>query len=90
MGRRSEHDTGATRDESHLGVGAADVYLRRALGAGLRRRLPPMPGPDSWCPPRGRGRQALSGGDLVYPNMLPEPRPSHILRVGDRWSGGRH
>jgi hypothetical protein len=38
MGQRGEHDTGAARDESHPGVGAADVYLRRAPGAGLRLR----------------------------------------------------
>jgi hypothetical protein len=61
MGRLGEHDTGATRDEPHLDVGAADVYLRRAPGAGLHRRSPPTPGPDSWCPPGGRGRQALPG-----------------------------
>jgi hypothetical protein len=27
MGRRGEHDTGAARDESHPGVGAADVHF---------------------------------------------------------------
>jgi hypothetical protein len=50
MGQRGEHGTGATRDESHPGVGVADVYLQRAPGAGLRRRPPPTPGPDSWRP----------------------------------------
>jgi hypothetical protein len=90
MGWRGEHNTGAARDESHPGVGAADVYLRRAPGAGLRCRPPPTPGPDSWRPLGGRGRQALLGGDQVYLDMLPEPRPGHIFGAGDRWSGGRH
>jgi hypothetical protein len=36
MGRGGEHGTGATRDKSHPGVRATDVYLRRAPGAGLR------------------------------------------------------
>jgi hypothetical protein len=44
MGRRGKHNTGAANDESHPGVRAADVYLRRAPDAGLRRRLPPTPG----------------------------------------------
>jgi hypothetical protein len=73
MGRRGEHGTGAARDLSHPGVGAADVYLRRTLGAGLRRRPPPTPGPDSWRLPGGRGRQALPGGNRVYLDVLPEP-----------------
>jgi hypothetical protein len=73
MGRRGEHGTGAIRGESHPGVGAADVHLRRAPGAGLRRRPPPTPGPDPWRPPRGRGWQALLGGDRVHPDVLPEP-----------------
>jgi hypothetical protein len=30
------HGTGAARGESHPGVEAADVHLRRAPGAGLR------------------------------------------------------
>jgi hypothetical protein len=38
VGRRGKHDTGATRDEPHPGVGATDVDLRRAFGAGLRLR----------------------------------------------------
>jgi hypothetical protein len=63
MGRRGKHDTGAARDESHPGVGAANVHLRRAPGVGLHHRLPLTPGPDSWCLPGGRGRQALPGGD---------------------------
>jgi hypothetical protein len=90
MGWRGEHGTGAARDESHPGVGAADVHLRRAPGAGLRHRPPPMPGPDPWCPPGGRGRQALPGGDRVRPDVLPEPLPGHLLGAGDYWSGGRH
>jgi hypothetical protein len=90
MGRRGEHDTGAAWEESHLGVGAADVYLRRAPGAGLCHRSPLTPGPDSWRPPGGRGRQALPGGDRVHPDMLPEPRPDHLLGAEDRWSGGRY
>jgi hypothetical protein len=90
MGRRGEHGTGAARDEPYPGVGAVVVYLRRAPGAGLRRRPPLTPGPDSWCPPGGRGRQALPGGDRVYPDVLLEPRPGHLLGAGDRWSGGRH
>jgi hypothetical protein len=88
MGQRGGHDTGATRDESHPGVGAADIHLRRAPGAGLRRRPPPTPGLDSWRPPGEQRRQALPGGDQVHLDMLPEPRPSHILGAGDRWSGG--
>jgi hypothetical protein len=90
MGQRGEHDTDAARGESHPGVGAADVHLRRAPGAGPRRRPPPTPGPDPWHPPGGRGRQALQGGDRVPPDVLPEPRPSHLLGAGDRWSSGRH
>jgi hypothetical protein len=73
MGRRGEHDTSAARDESHLGVGAADFYLRHAPGAGLHRRPPLTLGPDSWRPPGGRGWQALPSGDRVYPDVLPEP-----------------
>jgi hypothetical protein len=76
--------------EPYLSVGAASVDLRRAPGAGLRRRSPPAPGLDSWDPPGGRGRQALSGGDRIRLDVLPESRPGHILGVGDRWSGGRH
>jgi hypothetical protein len=66
MGRRGEHGTVAARGEPHLGVGAADVHLRRAPSAGLRRRPPPTPGPDSGRPPRGRGRQTLSGDSRVH------------------------
>jgi hypothetical protein len=38
MGQRGEHDTCVARGESHPGVGAVDVHLRRAPGAGLRLR----------------------------------------------------
>ena len=38
MGRRGEHDTGVARGESHPSVGATDVHLRRAPGAGFRLR----------------------------------------------------
>jgi hypothetical protein len=48
-----------------------------------------MPRPDPWRPPRGRGWQALPGGDRVHPDVLPEPRPGHLLGADDRWSGGR-
>jgi hypothetical protein len=90
MGWRGEHGTGAARDESHPGVGAADVYLQHAPGAGLHRRPPLMPRLDSWRLPRGRGRQALLGGNQVYLDVLPKPRPGYILGAGDRWSSGRH
>jgi hypothetical protein len=90
MGRRGEHDTGAARGESHPGVKAADVHLRRAPGAGLRHRHPPTLGLDPWRPPGGQGRQALPGGDRVHPDVLLEPRPGHLLGADDRWSGGRH
>jgi hypothetical protein len=43
VGRRGEHDAGATRDKSHPGVGAAIVDLRRPPSAGLRHRTPPPP-----------------------------------------------
>jgi hypothetical protein len=59
MGRQGEHDTGVVRGESHPDVAATDVHLRRAPSAGLRRRPPPTPGPDSGHPSGGRGRQAL-------------------------------
>jgi hypothetical protein len=90
MGWRGEHDTGAAGGEPHPGVGAADDHHRRAPGAGLHRGPPPSPGLDSGRSPRDRRRQALPGGDRVHPDMLLEPRPSHLLRAGDRWSGGRH
>jgi hypothetical protein len=89
MGWRGEHDTGAARGEPHPGVGAADVHIRCAPGAGLHRRPPLTPGPDSGRPPRGRGWQTLPGGSRVHLDVLPEPRPGHILGAGDRWSGGR-
>jgi hypothetical protein len=37
VGRRGKHGTGAARNEPHPSVGAANVDLRCAPGAGLRR-----------------------------------------------------
>jgi hypothetical protein len=82
VGRRGKHDAGAARDEPYSSVGAASVDLRHAAGAGLHCRSPPAPGPDSWSPLGGRGRQALLGGDRIYLDVLPESRPGHILGAG--------
>jgi hypothetical protein len=90
VGRRGEHDAGATWDKSHPSVGAASVDLQCPPGVGLCRRTPSSPRPDPRRLPGGRGQQALPGDGGLRVDVLPEPRPSHVLGAGARRSGGRH
>jgi hypothetical protein len=51
---------------------------------------PPTPRPDPWRPPRGLGQQTLPVGSRVRLDVLPEPRPGHLLGDGDCRSDDRH